>query len=790
MLPRFPALPGSCGRSRRRLALLVLGLAVVAGAALRGKDAELSGEAKAKMVLQRLERRFHGEDADREQLRQELLVFRLRHAGTAAAVQAADLLHGLPSPLDRLDPKDVPLLDRYPFQPKELVAVIGEHRQRHGSLVSAVAVRPDGRMVASGGTGMVRLWDPATMQLVGGASYAGAVTSLAFSRDSKALLVGGTGGIVQVWDLVPGEPLPRLRFTIPTGAAVLAVAFAPDSRTIAAGCFDHSFRLYDVGGKAVQAGAVRDNHHKAVSALAFSGDGKTLASGGHDGQVRLWSVDGTACKEGPVLAGHEGFISSLAFGPKGNVLASGSLDGTARVWFPGGAGAREPLVLDGKPAVNSVSFSGSGDTLAAACGDGTVRLWNITVPRPARLNGHAGAVWSVAYLPDAQGLVSGGSDWTIRVWDVSGPRPSERFAPWSHLSQVTSVAFSPDSRSLLTGSQDQTVRLWDLTRMPLRTRTLLRGDPGPVWCAACCPDGETVVAGGPSPTVRQWDTVGGRIRPSFSGHPGPVHALVYSADGRRLLAASGNKVLVWDAVEGKLLHRLEGHEAPVIALACSADGRDAYTGSGMVGFKDNQPVYSDCVLRRWDLERGREVQVLRTFAGPVQALAVSADCRVVYSAAGEPLLRRWGVGDRGLTPLVPWMASASSALIVAVSPDGRRVVTVGLDYQCILWDAATGKRVHEWVLPEMVSAVAFASDSRHLALALGTGVVYILRLAAPARQSVTLWPRWGTWTSAKPVPRKPSARASARSGSPWTRHTCRVRSTSGPRLRSRSAWSA
>jgi WD40 repeat protein len=735
MLSRLSALPGFPGRSCFRLALLLLGLAVVAAAALRGKDADLSSEAKARMVLQRLERRYRGEDADRDHFRRELLDFRLRHAGTATTVQAADLLRGLPSPLDRLDPKDVPPQERFPFQPRELVAVVGEHRQRHGSLVAAVAVRPDGRMVASGGTCMVRLWDPATMQLVGGVPYLGSVSSLAFSRDSKALVVGGNGGVLQVWDLVSGEPLPRLRFTIPTGAPILAVAFAPDSRTLAAGCFDHSLRLYDVGGKEVRPGPVLDAHHKPVSALAFSGDGKSLASGSDDGKVRLWSVAGTACTEGPILIGHEGFLTSLAFGPKGDVLASGSLDGTARVWSLSGAGPRERLVLDGKPAVNGVSFSHSGDTLATACGDGTVRLWNVTVPRPterARLNGHAGAVRSVAYLPDDRSLVSGGRDWTVRLWDVSGPRPSERFAPWSHLSQVSTVAFSPDSRTLLTGSLDETVRLWDLTRAPLRTRTVLRGDPGPIWCLACSSDGETVVAGGASPTVRQWDVASGRIRPSFSGHPGPVHALLYTADGRRLLTASGNKALVWDAGEGKVLHRLEGHEAPINALACSPDDRHAYTGSGTALFQDNRPVYTDCVLRQWDLEMGREVQTLRTFAGPVQALAVSADSRIVYSAAGEPLLRRWTVTDRGLTPLEPWKASVSSALLVVVSPDGRTVVTVGLDYQVIQWDATTGKRVREWGLPEMVTALAIASDSRHLAIALSTGVVYVLRLAPPA----------------------------------------------------------
>ena len=63
------------------------------------------------------------------------------------------------------------------------------------------------------------------------------------------------------------------------------------------------------------------------------------------------------------------------------------------------------------------------------------------------------------------------------------------------------------------------------------------------------------------------------------------------------------------------------------------------------------------------------------------------------------------------------------------SPDGRQVVTYGLDGQVVLWDLRNGKRVKAWTMQENVANVAYASDSRHLAVSLFTGVVYILRLA-------------------------------------------------------------
>jgi hypothetical protein len=44
------------------------------------------------------------------------------------------------SPLDKLDPAQIPAAERFDWQPKELVAVLGEHRRRHWGDVFAVVV--------------------------------------------------------------------------------------------------------------------------------------------------------------------------------------------------------------------------------------------------------------------------------------------------------------------------------------------------------------------------------------------------------------------------------------------------------------------------------------------------------------------------------------------------------------------------------------------------------------------------------------------------------------------------
>jgi WD40 repeat protein len=699
-----------------------------------------AADPKAAAALKPLVQRFDASSGDRAALAKDLLAFRRAHPATPEAIQAAAMLTKLPSVLDQMDASKIKPIERFDWQPKELVSVLGEHLGRHASPVTCVTCSSDGKLAASGGTYFVRLWDPTTMRLQH-LFDVGNITCIAFSRDSKYLAAGTTHGPVFVWDLT-AMPRPKQKFTISAStASIPGIAFGPDDN-LAVACGDGQLRIWNVGGTELKEVATVNAHEKPLGSIAWSPDGKMLVTGSHDTTMKLWTLGEGGLKETMTVPGHPGAVSVLTFNPAGTTLASGCPDGSVRLWTVApGAKLKDRLVIQypNSGTVHSLSFSSTGNTLAAAYGDQTGRIWSVTGTKPAekgKLEGHVGPMTAIAYAPDNRTIVSGSSDWTVRSWDVTGARPTQRHEPWSHLSYIYAAAFSPDCLTLATGSYDTVLRLWDMARAEPRTRSFLKGESIPLYTVTFSPDGKYVAAGGQGDKVTQWEASSGRqMRRYPSPSPG-VYNVAFSPDSKQIFFATLSNVLVFDTDKTRELMRITGHESRLNQVAFSPDGRYALTGSGQLLYKDGKPVYDaqmrpvyvDCFFKLWELETGKELFCDKSPLLPVGAVSFSTDGKQAFSAVQEPRVRRWTVGDRSLTEADAIKGTTGYMYSMVAAPDNRTALTRGLDGSLVLWDLANGARLKQWAFYENIGGVSYAPDGRHIAVGLATGVTYILRL--------------------------------------------------------------
>src|SRR5205823_5388656 len=124
-------------------------------------------------------------------------------------------------------------------------------------------------------------------------------------------------GDVGLWKMSQGGPEQADRLDGKGGAAV-ALAFAPDGRSLAGAHESGGVAVWDLHGPK---GPPIPGHAARVNAVAFAPDGRGLLSGSADTTVRLWEVVGSAMKERAVFR-HDHTVHAVAFAPDGKSLAS------------------------------------------------------------------------------------------------------------------------------------------------------------------------------------------------------------------------------------------------------------------------------------------------------------------------------------------------------------------------------------------------------------------------------------------------------------------------------------
>ncbi len=268
------------------------------------------------------------------------------------------------------------------------------------------------------------------------------------------------------------------------------------------------------------------------------------------------------------------------------------------------------------------------------------------------------------------------------------------------------------------------MKVWDLATD--KEAATLDGFSGPVTSVAFSADSRRLVAAsGVDQIVKIWDAphwngaAGVRPEPLTLRHPGPVHSVAFSgAHGERVATGSADHVVrLWDVRTGKQALILRGHTAGVFGVAFSPDGRRLAS------------VSDDRTAKLWDVTANHEIQTL--------PLTTMAAWHVAFDPRGE----RLAVAGNDRTVRVVSLATglevaalhghAAKVLAVAYSRDGRQLASASEDRTIRLWDAANNGQAR--VLrghAGAVRSIAFSADGRRLASASADGTLKLWNVLA------------------------------------------------------------
>ena len=204
-------------------------------------------------------------------------------------------------------------------------------------------------------------------------AYGSPVYAMAISPDGRLVAVGGLRGNVAIHELATGRQVADLRCD---HEYVSVLVFSPDGRTLVAGYERPGNVLKAWNASTWQESSTfyriepRVDYHDAV----FTSDGRNLVVARIPADIEM--VDMGTMQVVRQFRGHTRAAYQLAFSPDGSLLASSADDGTLRLWETA-TGSAVRVIDTGDHELFSVAFSPDGTLLAFSVGGEGIQVWGV-----------------------------------------------------------------------------------------------------------------------------------------------------------------------------------------------------------------------------------------------------------------------------------------------------------------------------------------------------------------------------------------------------------------------------
>jgi WD40 repeat protein/tetratricopeptide (TPR) repeat protein len=320
------------------------------------------------------------------------------------------------------------------------------------------------------------------------------------------------------------------------------------------------------------------------------------------------------------------------------------------------------------------------------------------------------------------------------------------------------VAFLPDKYSALLNVNKQGLYLWDFSSG--EEPRLITSEYVEANVLDVSPD-ESLALLTSRGDARIVEVSTGRQIWSRASDSSRLMDVIFSANGDAVIAGDGEgHLFVWDIESHKEIARLEHQNFVTDHIAASPDGRYIVTGGGKNWESTkNSPAYEDYIIRLWRLPESvsppvdaedNQITEVRRFEGhdhATKGIFFSPDGRELVTASHDRMLRVWApsTGEllRGFelefpTEGVVALPSGNQAVVfgqrlqlvdletgtvvrefqghdnninrIAVSPDGRRLLSGSYDRSVRVWEIETGKELQRYEGAGTCWGVAFSPD--------------------------------------------------------------------------------
>ncbi len=210
------------------------------------------------------------------------------------------------------------------------------------------------------------------------------------------------------------------------------------------------------------------------------------------------------------------------------------------------------------------------------------------------------------------------------------------------------------------------------------------------------------------------------------GHDQPVGSLRFTPDSKMLVSdGADEQCLIWDVGMRELVGRLKGHTGRILGLSISLDSKHVATAG------------DDKSIIIWDLQLRKQVAHLTGHTDAVTSVEFLPDGVKLVSAGRDKTVKVWDW--KAKKELFSFKANklGVASNVLAVTPDGRRIVTGGDDGHIVLWELywnpARINDLARWSLGrDKPISIAMKPDGKQIAVGTWGGMVDLISLSEEA----------------------------------------------------------
>jgi WD40 repeat protein len=497
--------------------------------------------------------------------------------------------------------------------------------------------------------------------------------SVAFSADSRSVILSDVNGRVSMWDHETGVERCQWR----DDACFAQLVFSPNKRWLAtATSASDTVTLRDAETAVPLKRMLAPAGGSTVSSVAFSSDSRSLVVV-IGGVVYLWDIEADTrrtvqLEADPQLRSPSIFAAEFAPDDRYLLTIGNGRDGprvrrSECLWdVKTGKLVLSIPAFETEPVSAKLVISPDGRRAALASLEKNARDPNNSSQRPPNTN--------------------------VLLYDLA---ERHKLPSLDCQALPTSLAFAPDGTTLAIGHADGSVGFWDTITCRQRSRftAIRKGNNS---------------AAAPAQTVNDL--------------PEAVRGIWFTPDGKVLATSLRKGVQLWSTLQllGEQI-RVAERLPPIVnprpavnppspkletrtfgrtptragCFAVSPDGRWLVTGHGTWAIINKVEKKSDCVVRIWSMETGEEVRRIEQDPPAVsQHLAISPDGKrlLVYEMENATKFRLQ-LRDLESGKSIRTLEAPDRVTGIAIVPDGRRAIATGWDSALRVWDLETGKEV-------------------------------------------------------------------------------------------------